>query len=568
MAAEKWCATLVALFVLLGLSITFGFGTSYVNDGIGFEKGNRRRILAVVKFELLMILFSMFTYFRIMDSLNSKNDLSRREKRLQLGPLSLNPRRFAVSMILIIWLSLAQIGFPLYWVNSSIQNQLFDISMISLGLWNYIVAILFVLFCISLGISSLNIFSSGRTFVKVLFRCTFLKWLFEEPRSQVIISVSVGVIISLLTFLCSDMLSLKEQVFHIRNLPPQAVGLRFAVVSDIHVGASVKKDHVAKVVDRINSENVDAVFLVGDIIDSPRSAVWRRTLPLGIFLTAFVKRIARYRYLKSKFGTFYVTGNHEYYYGNALDWFEFFKTLGIQVLDNRSVNLNGLCLAGVNDYSSGNSGIKGHKFDIDLALSNCSESEPILVLSHNPASAQQIAFNAQNRRVDLILSGHTHAGQFYTIAPIAYFVLPYFHGVYQISSHTQLLVSAGTLYQGPPMKMLGMSEIWIVSLQPFASNHSSKFGTKMLEKMGWKDGGGLGKKEQGRNDNIKLKANYSGKGLGCESSYDDTWVAHHDDFANLLHTLNQKKDDGGEGDADKNDVVASEKSKKSRSRVR
>lgn len=99
-------------------------------------------------------------------------------------------------------------------------------------------------------------------------------------------------------------------------------------------------------------------------------------------------------------------------------------------------------------------------------------------------------------------------------------------------------------------------------------NDSSKFGTKMLEKMGWKDGGGLGKKEQGRNDNIKLKANYSGKGLGCESSYDDTWVAHHDDFANLLHTLNEKKDDGGEGDADKNDVVASEKSKKSRSRVR
>lgn len=61
-------------------------------------------------------------------------------------------------------------------------------------------------------------------------------------------------------------------------------------------------------------------------------------------------------------------------------------------------------------------------------------------------------------------SGHTHAGQFYTIAPIVYWFLPYFHGLYHVSSHTQLLVSAGTLYQGSPMKMLFMSELWIISL--------------------------------------------------------------------------------------------------------
>lgn len=39
------------------------------------------------------------------------------------------------------------------------------------------------------------------------------------------------------------------------------------------------------------------------------------------------------RFLKSK--TFYVSGNHEYYYGNALEWFDLFQQYGFEVLNNR-----------------------------------------------------------------------------------------------------------------------------------------------------------------------------------------------------------------------------------------
>lgn len=68
-------------------------------------------------------------------------------------------------------------------------------------------------------------------------------------------------------------------------------------------------------------------------------------------------------------------------------------------------------------------------------------------------------------KIDLkIFPGHTHAGQFYTVAPIAYWMLPYFYGLYQISPQTQLFVTAGTLYQGAPMKMVWTSEIWIIEL--------------------------------------------------------------------------------------------------------
>lgn len=42
---------------------------------------------------------------------------------------------------------------------------------------------------------------------------------------------------------------------------------------------------------------------------------------------------------------------------------------------------------------------------------------------------------------------------------------------------------------------------------------SNNFGKKMLEKMGWQYGKGVGKNEQGIANNISIKPNYSGKGL-------------------------------------------------------
>lgn len=49
--------------------------------------------------------------------------------------------------------------------------------------------------------------------------------------------------------------------------------------------------------------------------------------------------------------------------------------------------------------------IDGHKFDAVVALRGCDQSAPVIVLSHNPASAKDITFNSENLRVDLILSG-------------------------------------------------------------------------------------------------------------------------------------------------------------------
>uniref|UniRef100_A0A914EJN2 Calcineurin-like phosphoesterase domain-containing protein n=1 Tax=Acrobeloides nanus TaxID=290746 RepID=A0A914EJN2_9BILA len=91
---------------------------------------------------------------------------------------------------------------------------------------------------------------------------------------------------------------------------------------DLHGGGSVYKDQIAKVVDITNSLNPDVILIVGDAVDAPRALIESRMDPL--------------KCLHARIGTFFTTGNHEYYYGSALEWFDHFKnSYGITILDNK-----------------------------------------------------------------------------------------------------------------------------------------------------------------------------------------------------------------------------------------
>ncbi|XP_048106388.1 PIN2/TERF1-interacting telomerase inhibitor 1 [Alosa alosa] len=70
------------------------------------------------------------------------------------------------------------------------------------------------------------------------------------------------------------------------------------------------------------------------------------------------------------------------------------------------------------------------------------------------------------------------------------------------------------------------------------SKDDSKFGQKMLERMGWSKGKGLGKTEQGATEHIKVKVKNNSLGLGTSTSNEDNWIAHQDDFNQLLADLN------------------------------
>ncbi|KAL8185030.1 UNVERIFIED_CONTAM: PIN2/TERF1-interacting telomerase inhibitor 1 [Gekko kuhli] len=102
------------------------------------------------------------------------------------------------------------------------------------------------------------------------------------------------------------------------------------------------------------------------------------------------------------------------------------------------------------------------------------------------------------------------------------------------------------------------------------SKDESKFGQKMLEKMGWSKGKGLGAQEQGKTEHIRVRVKNNNLGLGASINHEDNWIAHQDDFNQLLADLNNCHGQDGAEPApgeQKKTFNLEEKSKISRKRV-
>ncbi|XP_012879640.1 PREDICTED: PIN2/TERF1-interacting telomerase inhibitor 1 [Dipodomys ordii] len=102
------------------------------------------------------------------------------------------------------------------------------------------------------------------------------------------------------------------------------------------------------------------------------------------------------------------------------------------------------------------------------------------------------------------------------------------------------------------------------------SNDDSKFGQRMLEKMGWSKGKGLGAQEQGATDHIKVQVKNNHLGLGATNNNEDNWIANQDDFNQLLAELSSHHGQETAAPSDhkeKKSFSLEEKSKISKNRV-
>ena len=233
----------------------------------------------------------------------------------------------------------------------------------------------------------------------------------------------------------------------LENLPPGLEGFTIAQISDVHIGPTIRRRYVQRIVERVNALGADAIALTGDIADGPLARLAPEAAPLG--------------QLRARHGAYVVTGNHEYHYG-ADDWIDAFAGLGLIPLCNshRVIEHNGaaIVLAGVHDYSA-NQSAHAHASDPEAAVAGSPAAAPRIILAHQPRSADAAAAAG----CDLQLSGHTHGGQFW---PWNYFVRlqqPYTAGLHR---HGQLWVytSRGTGYWGPPKRFGAPSEITLLTL--------------------------------------------------------------------------------------------------------
>ncbi len=236
----------------------------------------------------------------------------------------------------------------------------------------------------------------------------------------------------------------------IDGLPPALHGFTIAQISDIHVGPTIKRRYLDRIVDKVNALGADLVAVTGDLVDGSVRHLAPHTAPL-----------AR---LQARHGAYFVTGNHEYY-SNAHDWIAEVRRLGIRVLMNEHVVLShqgaSLLVAGVADYSAHHFD-PSHRSDPHAAIAGAPPHVAVkLLLAHQPRSAPAAA----DAGFDLQLSGHTHGGQF---LPWNFFVpmqQPYIAGLNRLR-RLWVYTSRGTGYWGPPKRFGAPSEITRVRLIP------------------------------------------------------------------------------------------------------
>jgi predicted MPP superfamily phosphohydrolase len=236
----------------------------------------------------------------------------------------------------------------------------------------------------------------------------------------------------------------------IANLPEALQGFTVAQISDIHVGPTIKTQYLQRIVDRVNGLNANLVAITGDLVDGSVKELGHHIAPLA--------------QLASTHGTFFVTGNHEYYSG-AHSWIDALRALGVQVLMNEHVLIEHsidmqdpepavMVIAGVADFSAHHFD-EAHRSDPHKAIANAPDHAVFkLLLAHQPRSAAAAA----DAGFDLQLSGHTHGGQFWPWNHFVKFQQPFTAGLHKLQA-LWVYTSRGTGYWGPPKRFGAPSEI-------------------------------------------------------------------------------------------------------------
>jgi len=212
--------------------------------------------------------------------------------------------------------------------------------------------------------------------------------------------------------------------------------VHFAQISDVHIGSRTAR-FLKNIIRQINKEQAEFLCITGDFIDQPAIGLDKLKA-----LTEFKGPI------------YYCTGNHERY-EDLEDIVQRLESLGVIVLRNRSVDVDGLQFIGIEDHEDAG------QVERVLPFIEINPDRYSILLYHRPQGLEAAARHG----IDLKLSGHTHAGQIAPFHMAVNRVFEYTKGLYRLQN-TWLYVNEGTGTWGPTLRLGTRSEITLFTLNP------------------------------------------------------------------------------------------------------
>lgn len=254
-------------------------------------------------------------------------------------------------------------------------------------------------------------------------------------------SFFLAVIISIYGIWNAQHPQIKNINVKINNLPAAWQNKKIVFISDIHLGAVNKAPFIGKIVDQINSVNPELVLIGGDYYDGSLSTYNSLADPL--------------KKIKSKYGTYFINGNHETYIGEqGAD--QALRDAGVKILKDEAARVNGINILGAEFTSE-----FGNKEGVEKILSEANPGEINILLYHEPRFIKE----AKEKGINLQLAGHTHKGQQYPFNFFTWLIYKKYHDGLNTEGNYNIYTSNGAGTWGPPMRIGNAPEIVVILIQ-------------------------------------------------------------------------------------------------------
>jgi len=252
----------------------------------------------------------------------------------------------------------------------------------------------------------------------------------------------VGLTMGIAGLIQARQIKVVQYDFVLNGAPKEWEGKKAMLVSDTHFGLVNHERFSKKVVSAIIKADPDFVLHAGDFYDGPRND----TRPITESWKELVKVVP----------VFYAPGNHEEY-GDYDGFLTSIKNAGATALVDSFVLYEGVQIAGItyrdkNQFTIADNAIKDLKVD---------QTKPLILINHPPTFQS----SAINIGTDLMVSGHTHRGQFW---PFNYIVKriygKYIYGV-NVDDTLTTITTSGVGTAGPPMRLFNSPELVMINFK-------------------------------------------------------------------------------------------------------